>query len=104
MGGDRRNFDGKTLLQSLQSSISAVSQPASPARVRRQVAAYVDWVLLGGAAAGSVLSGGLGDLLKQFQQSGQGPFQNRTTADLIRDPPSPSFPSSNTSFGSSMAA
>jgi uncharacterized protein YidB (DUF937 family) len=28
--------------------------------------------LLGGGAAGSVLSGGLGDLLKQFQQSGQG--------------------------------
>ena len=26
----------------------------------------------GGAAAGSVLSGGLGDLLKQFEQSGQG--------------------------------
>jgi uncharacterized protein YidB (DUF937 family) len=28
--------------------------------------------LLGGAAAGSVLSGGLNDLLKQFQQAGQG--------------------------------
>jgi uncharacterized protein YidB (DUF937 family) len=28
--------------------------------------------LLAGGAAGSVLSGGLGDLLKQFQQSGQG--------------------------------
>ena len=28
--------------------------------------------LLGGAAAGSVISGGLGDLLKQFQQHGQG--------------------------------
>jgi uncharacterized protein YidB (DUF937 family) len=28
--------------------------------------------LLGGAAAGSVLSGGLNDLIKQFQQSGQG--------------------------------
>jgi uncharacterized protein YidB (DUF937 family) len=28
--------------------------------------------LLGGGAAGSVLSGGLGDLLKQFQQSGHG--------------------------------
>ena len=28
--------------------------------------------LLGGAAAGSVISGGLGDLLKQFQQQGQG--------------------------------
>jgi uncharacterized protein YidB (DUF937 family) len=27
--------------------------------------------LLAGGAAGSVLSGGLGDLLKQFQQSGQ---------------------------------
>jgi uncharacterized protein YidB (DUF937 family) len=27
---------------------------------------------LGGAAAGSVISGGLGDLLKQFQQHGQG--------------------------------
>jgi uncharacterized protein YidB (DUF937 family) len=28
--------------------------------------------LFGGGAAGSVLSGGLGDLLKQFQQNGQG--------------------------------
>jgi uncharacterized protein YidB (DUF937 family) len=28
--------------------------------------------LLGGGAAGSVLNGGLGDLLKQFQQNGQG--------------------------------
>ena len=27
--------------------------------------------LLGGGAAGTVLSGGLGDLLKQFQQNGQ---------------------------------
>ena len=28
--------------------------------------------LLGGGGAGSILSGGLGDLLKQFQQNGQG--------------------------------
>ena len=28
--------------------------------------------LLGGGAAGSILSGGIGDLLKQFQQNGQG--------------------------------
>jgi uncharacterized protein YidB (DUF937 family) len=28
--------------------------------------------LLGGGAAGSILSGGLGDLLKQFQQNGHG--------------------------------
>jgi hypothetical protein len=28
--------------------------------------------LLGGGAARSILSGGLGDLLKQFQQNGQG--------------------------------
>jgi len=32
--------------------------------------------LLGGAAAGSVLSGGLNDLLKQFQQAGQGSAVN----------------------------
>jgi uncharacterized protein YidB (DUF937 family) len=32
--------------------------------------------LLGGAAAGSVISGGLGDLLKQFQQNGQGEVAN----------------------------
>ena len=32
--------------------------------------------LLGGAAAGSVLSGGLNDLLKQFQQAGQGNAAN----------------------------
>jgi uncharacterized protein YidB (DUF937 family) len=32
--------------------------------------------LLGGAAAGSVLSGGLNDLLKQFQQGGQGDVAN----------------------------
>jgi uncharacterized protein YidB (DUF937 family) len=32
--------------------------------------------LLGGAAAGSVVSGGLNDLLKQFQQSGQGEVAN----------------------------
>jgi uncharacterized protein YidB (DUF937 family) len=28
--------------------------------------------LIGGGAAGSILSGGLGDLIKQFQQNGQG--------------------------------
>jgi uncharacterized protein YidB (DUF937 family) len=32
--------------------------------------------LLAGGAAGSILSGGLGDLLKQFQQSGQGDAAN----------------------------
>ena len=32
--------------------------------------------LLAGGAAGSVLSGGLGDLLKQFQQNGQGDVAN----------------------------
>jgi uncharacterized protein YidB (DUF937 family) len=32
--------------------------------------------LLAGGAAGSVLSGGLGDLLKQFQQSGHGEAAN----------------------------
>jgi uncharacterized protein YidB (DUF937 family) len=32
--------------------------------------------LLGGAAAGSVISGGLGDLMKQLQQSGQGDAAN----------------------------
>ena len=32
--------------------------------------------LLGGAAAGSVISGGLGDLLKQLQQGGQGDTAN----------------------------
>ena len=32
--------------------------------------------LLAGAAAGSVISGGLGDLLKQFQQNGQGEVAN----------------------------
>ena len=32
--------------------------------------------LLAGGAAGSVISGGLGDLLKQFQQSGQGDTAN----------------------------
>jgi uncharacterized protein YidB (DUF937 family) len=32
--------------------------------------------LLAGGAAGSVISGGLGDLLKQFQQSGQGDAAN----------------------------
>jgi uncharacterized protein YidB (DUF937 family) len=32
--------------------------------------------LLGGAAAGSVISGGLGDLLKQLQQGGQGDAAN----------------------------
>ena len=32
--------------------------------------------LLGGAAAGSVISGGLGDLMKQLQQGGQGDTAN----------------------------
>ena len=32
--------------------------------------------LLGGAAAGSVISGGLGDLMKQLQQGGQGDAAN----------------------------
>jgi len=32
--------------------------------------------LLGGAAAGSVISGGLGDLLKQLQQGGHGDTAN----------------------------
>lgn len=50
--------------------------------------------LLGGAAAGSVLNGGLGDLLKQFQDNGageaadswvgRGPNKDISTSDLAR--------------------
>ena len=50
--------------------------------------------LLAGGAAGSVLSGGLNDLLKQFQQNGQGdtakswiakgPNQNISESDLAK--------------------
>jgi uncharacterized protein YidB (DUF937 family) len=36
--------------------------------------------LLAGGAAGSVISGGLGELLKQFQQNGQGEVANSWVA------------------------
>ena len=46
--------------------------------------------LLGGGAAGGILSGGLGDLLKQFQQSGQGDKADSWVAKGPNKPLSPS--------------
>jgi uncharacterized protein YidB (DUF937 family) len=46
--------------------------------------------LLGGGAAGSILSGGLGDLLKQFQQNGQGDKAESWVAKGPNKPLSPS--------------
>ena len=45
--------------------------------------------LLGGAAAGNVISGGLGDLLKQLQQSGQGEAANSWVGNGPNKPISP---------------
>jgi uncharacterized protein YidB (DUF937 family) len=45
--------------------------------------------LLGGAAAGSVISGGLGDLLKQLQQGGQGETANSWVGQGQNKPISP---------------
>jgi uncharacterized protein YidB (DUF937 family) len=45
--------------------------------------------LLGGAAAGSVISGGLGDLLKQLQQGGQGEAANSWVGPGQNKPVSP---------------
>ena len=45
--------------------------------------------LLAGGAAGSILSGGLGDLLRQFQQNGHGDVANSWVG---RDPTSRSAP------------
>jgi uncharacterized protein YidB (DUF937 family) len=45
--------------------------------------------LLGGAAAGSVISGGLGDLMKQLQQSGQGDAANSWVGKGPNKPVSP---------------
>ena len=45
--------------------------------------------LLAGGAAGSVMSGGLGDLLKQFQQSGQGDTANSWVSPGPNKPISP---------------
>jgi uncharacterized protein YidB (DUF937 family) len=46
--------------------------------------------LLGGGAAGGILSGGLGDLLKQFQQGGQG---DRAESWVAKGPNKPLSPS-----------
>jgi uncharacterized protein YidB (DUF937 family) len=46
--------------------------------------------LLGSGAAGSVLTGGLGDLLKQFQQSGQGDKAASWVSPGRNEPVSPS--------------
>jgi uncharacterized protein YidB (DUF937 family) len=45
--------------------------------------------LLAGGAAGSVISGGLGDLLKQFQQNGQGETANSWVSPGPNKPISP---------------
>ena len=45
--------------------------------------------LLGGAAAGSVISGGLGDLMKQLQQGGQGDAANSWVGKGPNKPVSP---------------
>lgn len=46
--------------------------------------------LLGGGATGSILSGGLGDLLKQFQNSGKGDIANSWVSTGPNKPVSPS--------------
>jgi uncharacterized protein YidB (DUF937 family) len=46
--------------------------------------------LLGSGAAGGILSGGLGDLLKQFQQNGQGDKAQSWIADGPNKPAQPS--------------
>lgn len=46
--------------------------------------------LLGGGATGSILTGGLGDLLKQFQQNGQSDTANSWVASGENKPVSPS--------------
>ena len=46
--------------------------------------------LLGGGAAGGILSGGLGDLLKQFQQNGQG---DKAQSWIATGPNKPALPS-----------
>jgi uncharacterized protein YidB (DUF937 family) len=45
--------------------------------------------LLAGGAAGSVISGGLGDLLRQFQQNGQGEVANSWVSKEPNKPISP---------------
>jgi uncharacterized protein YidB (DUF937 family) len=52
-------------------------QAAGPAHPTQSSGGAGDWLgglgsLIGGGAAGSILTGGLGELVKKFQQSGQG--------------------------------
>lgn len=62
-----RTFRGKGRLADM---IGRTATPASPGDGGGLLGGLGG--LLGGSAAGSILSGGLGDLLKQFQQNGQG--------------------------------
>jgi uncharacterized protein YidB (DUF937 family) len=64
--------------KSFTSQTVAPTAPPAPGTPSRQAGGISDVLqhglgtVLAGGAAGSILSGGLGDLLKQFQQSGHG--------------------------------
>ena len=66
-----RTFQGKGRLADM---IGRKATPASPGASPGDAGGLLGGLggLLGGSAIGGILSGGLGDLLKQFQQNGQG--------------------------------
>jgi uncharacterized protein YidB (DUF937 family) len=55
---------------------SPQASPAGGGGIGGDLGGLLKGGLLAGGAAGSVISGGLGDLLKQFQQNGQGETAN----------------------------
>ena len=78
--------------------LGSAPQPGAPARPgnypNQSNAAPHDWLgglggMLAGGAAGSILTGGLGELVKRFQQNGQGQVANSWVGTGRNEPISP---------------
>jgi uncharacterized protein YidB (DUF937 family) len=78
--------------------MGSAPQPGAPARPanfpNQTTAPSDDWLsglggLLGGGAAGSILTGGLGELVKRFQQNGQGQVAHSWVGTGRNEPISP---------------
>jgi uncharacterized protein YidB (DUF937 family) len=52
--------------------LRGAGQNTSGGRTQSGIAGWLDQLGLGGASAGAILSGGIGELLERFKQSGQG--------------------------------
>jgi uncharacterized protein YidB (DUF937 family) len=88
-----RTFEGKGRLADMlgrgPGSAAAPSSAAGAPKVGGGLGGMLGG-LLGGGAAGGILSGGLGDLLKQFQQNGQG---DKAQSWIANGPNKPAQPS-----------